>query len=106
VPIEEWPVLNPRQVSELQGVNIYTIEALAGLSDGNLHNVVEGRELREKAKRWLKAKDTTKIVDENAKLLARIDALERRLSKPAKKKREPRKPAAAGAAGALATSIG
>jgi hypothetical protein len=76
-PVEEWPLLNKRQVDELKSVSIFTVEALASLSDGNLHNLTEGHMLREKAKRWLKIKDATDLAEQNAALLVRINALER-----------------------------
>lgn len=75
-------------MAELHSVHIYTVEALASLSDGNVHHVIHGRELREKAQKWLKTKTATDLADQNAKLLARIDALER--SRPGR--REPRLP--------------
>lgn len=76
-PLEELVAVNERMSHELKGLNIHTIEQLAQISDGNIHRLVNGRDLRNSALAWLKSKDAAALVAENAALLARIDALER-----------------------------
>jgi hypothetical protein len=49
-PLEHWSPLTKSQVMSLKAVNVHTVEQLAAVSDGNLHNLGMGaRELREKA---------------------------------------------------------
>ena len=54
LPLSEWPGMTSSQVKELNGVNIYTVEALAEVNDANLANLGLGaRSLRDKAKAYL-----------------------------------------------------
>lgn len=72
-PLREWPRIDRGLQATLAAVNIYTVEALAELSDTNLAYLGMGaRELRENAKQWLaaagKGSDTSKLVAENVDL--------------------------------------
>lgn len=54
-PIEEWPVVNFRQAANLASHNILTVEMLAEVPDSSLQSIgMGGRELRQKAKDWIK----------------------------------------------------
>jgi cobalamin biosynthesis Mg chelatase CobN len=56
------------------------------LSDYNIGGIPDGRELRDKAIRWLKKKGTADLAAENARLLARVAALEK--AQPKRKRKE------------------
>lgn len=90
-PLTQWGVLSPSQVAQLQAVNVRTVEALAGLADGNAQ-FMGSNELRAKAKAFLKATADTAIVEkqeaamtaqaaEMAELRAQITALSEKKSK-------------------------
>lgn len=84
-PLEEWPAMTPALVRTLKAVNVPTVEALAGVSDGNLSSLgMGGRIWRDKAMAWLSsAKDgafASKMVAENADLKAKIEAMEANLA--------------------------
>jgi hypothetical protein len=68
-PLKMWPRIDRGLQATLAASNIFTVEALAGLSDGNMTYLGLGaRELREQAKEWLAAAagsaDTSKLVGE------------------------------------------
>lgn len=72
-PLKEWPALTTSQVEELKAIRIYTVEALADLSDQGLQNVGLGaRSLQAKAKAFLEqAKGSANVqryAEENEKL--------------------------------------
>ena len=53
-PLREWPQLPGSKVKELQGLNIFTVEALAELNDGFIHRIgMNGRQLVSDAKAFL-----------------------------------------------------
>lgn len=80
--IKEFPLLSPAEVENLIAVNILTIEDLAGATEEGLGRIGMGaRTLREKAMQWVKAQSAAEselsvLREQNAKLLARIEALE------------------------------
>ena len=83
-PITEWPPISKAQALSLKAVNVHTVESLAQVSDGNLHNIGMGaRELREKAIAYLEqAKDGSGIVklqEENKDLRLQIEALKNQI---------------------------
>lgn len=113
-PLKFWPRIDRGLAATLAAVNIYTVEALANLSDANMDNVGLGaRELREQAKAWLanaagtadlsqltnkvseQTTENTRLQNDLSLANSRIGELERELSKykdtaPAKaKQREP-----------------
>lgn len=52
-PIRQWPLLTPANMAEFEGLKIFSVEALAAVSDGNVTKAMGLREWREKAKAWL-----------------------------------------------------
>jgi hypothetical protein len=92
--IEEWPAIfsskhgdlpPPKQIAELHANNIFTVEDLAALSDGNLFAVHHGRELRQKAQAWLADKEGHAVTDQLAVQLAQaqgeLEAMRRQIAK-------------------------
>ncbi len=78
VPIELLPGLLPSRVEQLKYVNIRTIEQMAELSDGNMHNVgMDANQLRTMAKAFI-AKNNPRIIEletQLASMQAQIDEL-------------------------------
>jgi hypothetical protein len=72
MPLSRWPMATPGLIKELEFLNIYSVEDLAAVSDGNIQNVTDGRAIREKAVAWLaSAKDgaaAMRYAAENARL--------------------------------------
>lgn len=57
-PLEEWPMVTRSQVMELKHAGIPSVEALVGVSDGNIQRLGPGyRQLREKARAYLESAD-------------------------------------------------
>lgn len=72
-PLKMWPRIDRGLQATLNSFNVFTVEALAELSDTNLQNLGMGsRELREQAKAWLEQakgnSDTSKLVADNENL--------------------------------------
>ncbi len=68
-PITTWPGITPAEVNMLAQGGIHTVEALAGLSDGNAGKVGPVLALRDKARRYLDAAKTAAPLEAlNAKL--------------------------------------
>lgn len=86
-PLAEWPLMTTSQVKELNAINIYTVEALAEVSDAALDGLGHGgRSLRDQAKAHVEQmKDgaaTAKLVAANADLQRQIDELRASLTSP------------------------
>jgi hypothetical protein len=83
-PLREWPPLSRSQIAELESLNIFSVEALAGVADANLSKIYDGRAWRAKAEAWLKTSkdsaETTKLAAENVRLRADIDELRKTVS--------------------------
>lgn len=82
-PIDNWAMVDVRMAANLKFHGIYTVEALAEVSDGNAGNIGMGmRDLRQKAIDWLaNASDTAKAMEteeRNRKLQSQIDELTER----------------------------
>lgn len=77
-PLEQWPGLRKSEIKELVALGIKTVEALAGVSDGNLQNIGMGkRALRDRAQVWLKAaSDNAPLEALQAQLRERENQLE------------------------------
>lgn len=95
-PLEQWRYLNPAQVANLKSSNVFTIEELAAVSDGNLQNLGMGaRDLRDRARQHLKPQDEveTELRAENADLRNQVKSLHAQLEamkntpEPEKKRR-------------------
>lgn len=69
-PLEMWPQMTVSQVAELKALNIYTVEQLAGLSDGNAQQIMGNNSLRTKAKLFLDAAAGEAV---NTKMLAELE---------------------------------
>lgn len=78
-PLKEWPLLSISQIAELEAINIFSVEQLAGVSDSNVTRIHSGREWRSKAAAWLaKASDgasVTKLAAENERQRQDIEDL-------------------------------
>lgn len=81
-PLEAWPAVNKAQIFELKAQRIHTVEQLDALPDSALHTLgMMGRELREKAHKFLSAaSDNGAIVSaleaKNEALQVKSEALE------------------------------
>jgi hypothetical protein len=66
-PLEHWPIVTRSQALNFRAYGVHTVEALATLHDGNLENFGrEARELREKARGYLKQAEDTAAVQKLA----------------------------------------
>jgi hypothetical protein len=54
-PLSEWHAVSVALAKELESLNIYTVEALAGVNDANINKHPLLFDLRSKAKAWLDA---------------------------------------------------
>ncbi len=52
-PLEMWPILKPAQVRELKGINLFTVEHVAGMNDHACQRMMGGQRIRELAKAFL-----------------------------------------------------
>jgi hypothetical protein len=85
MPLSKWPMATPVLIRELESLNIFSVEDLAGVSDANVANFTDGRAIREKAIAWLaSAKDSAasmryaaeaqRLRDEMAELKKMVEA--------------------------------
>jgi hypothetical protein len=88
-PLEQWPQpgLTVSRITELKALNIFSVEDLANVTDGNLGRLgMGGREFREAARTYISnAKDgvsNAALMDELTALRARLAALEAPEDKP------------------------
>lgn len=66
-PLEHWPLMTRGLVMSYKAIGVHTVEALAAVHDGNLDALgTGGRELREKARAYLKQADDTAAVQKLA----------------------------------------
>jgi hypothetical protein len=68
-PLSQWPGITPAEVQMLAQAGIHSVEALAGVSDGNIGKVGRAVALRDKARRYL----------ENVRANAPLEAMEAKL---------------------------
>jgi hypothetical protein len=83
-PLSEWSKLSASKAAELKALNIHTVEALAEITDGNIHRLgMGGRDLVRQARKWLEvAKDEGKInqvIAENEKLHDEVEFLKQQI---------------------------
>lgn len=94
-PITEWPPLTKSEAQELKGINIHTVEALAGMPDTAL-TWFGAREKRDRAKAFLAAsKDSsaiTKLMSENERLRTDLEAMKNQINELATPKKRGPKP--------------
>ncbi len=76
-PLQHWPMVSRAQVENLRLINVRSVEDLAGTTDSDFARVGPGaRELREKARAWLKvAKETGQIAEAMVSRDREIEAL-------------------------------
>jgi hypothetical protein len=78
-PLELWPYLNVARVAELRALNIFSVEAIADLSDTGLGKIgPEARELQQRAKAFLQPQSATEtdLRTENQELRGQIANLQ------------------------------
>lgn len=92
-PITEWPPLSRAQARMFEGGNIFTVEALAVVSDANIERIPDGRTWRQKAIAWLAAaKDgaaASRYAAENERLRDQIAALQKQFDEFAEQATRP-----------------
>jgi len=103
-PLEQWPGITKAQVAELKFLNVHSIEQLVNLSDGSSRTLLGIADIKRKAKAYLQAADQQKAANEieatrsqleyqkelNAKMAARLEALESVLGEVATPKKRGR----------------
>jgi hypothetical protein len=88
-PVEQWAVLNRSEALALKAVGVFTVELLASLPDQALHGVgLGGRELREKARNWLKqatdGSEVTRLTAENKALRDDLEMVKKQIAELSK----------------------
>lgn len=83
-PLESWPRLDVATIASLRASGVYSIEALASVTDNNLGSLgLNGRTLREQAKNFLEAARGSapieRLTAENESLKASVDMLKDQL---------------------------
>lgn len=64
-PLEMWPVINKARLTGLHAMNVWTVEQIANMTDGNLAKIgMDGRKLQQKARELIKDKGAPQRVDE------------------------------------------
>lgn len=96
-PLAEWPKMSTTQVRELNAINVYTVEALAAISDAALDGLGHGgRSMRDAAAAWLDAaRDGASLsaaLAANAHLQEQIDALKASITSSPEVQRGPGRP--------------
>lgn len=90
-PLEQWPLMETAMVAAFRAANVYTVQQLAGLSDGALDTGIRrgGREWRAKAQAYLdEARSAAGDAEARAQLARQqeeIDELKRLLKESLKK---------------------
>lgn len=87
-PLSEWPGITRAMAEDLKFFNIYTVEQLATVSDGNVQNFQGLTTLREKAKKYLIYANDQAEANANDELEKRLKALEEMANKQAETIRE------------------
>ena len=80
--VREWPLLSPAQAQNFIALRIMTIEDVADMTEEAMQRFGMGsRELREKAREWVKGKEVSSLaMQENVELKKQIEALTARLT--------------------------
>ena len=83
-PVEHWPMISRSQAATLKHLNIFTVEALAELSDQGMNNIgMGGREMVNKAQAFLEAASATAMPQhlavENERLKNQMEDLQRQM---------------------------
>jgi len=84
-PLSQWPAMTPIMIKEFEGLNVFSIEGLAAVSDANINRHLDGRVWRERAKAYLAAaKDSSvaeKFAAENQRLREKVEEMQREMIK-------------------------
>lgn len=96
-PLSEWGPMSKSQAMTYQGLNIYTVEQLAGVSDANLGQMGHGaRAWRDKAQAYLKATEDSsevlKLQSQLSKQTDEIEMLKQQIAELATTRRKPGRP--------------
>ena len=80
-PLAQWPIMKPREIKELQAVNLFTVEQVASVSDSVKQKLGMGaNEIVAKARAWLnqanQGADLSKYMAENSRLKIDLEALQ------------------------------
>jgi len=78
--LSEFPLITRAMAEQLAFINIKTVEQLASVSDGNIGNQMGGYAMREKAQKWLAARELVKDSEEKAALLDTIKTLQEQMA--------------------------
>lgn len=74
-PIDHWPLVDTRRVAMLKHNGVYSVEALASLSDAGIQVLgMGGRELVQKAKDWLATAANSALAMETAEKNRALEA--------------------------------
>lgn len=80
-PLEMWPQMTRTRVAELKACNVFTVEELADVTDGQLDKLGAGsREEREKARAFINVAKDSADVESMAAEIARLSEMVERLS--------------------------
>jgi len=94
-PIDQWPPITKSTALLLKGMNIHTVQQLAGVSDTAL-TWLGARDMREKAKAYIAhaadSASTLKLQSENEALKADIEILKKQFAELAAAKKGPGRP--------------
>lgn len=76
-PLSEWPGISRSLAEQLSFENIKTVEQLADLNDGLMHNIKNGQGLKQRAKDWLEfSQDSAALTSMRAELEDRDKVIE------------------------------
>lgn len=95
--IAEWGAITRSFAESLKGLNVHTVEALAGLSDQNAANIMGGRKFRDMAKAALdeqalmslatvEQEKAARAEEQVKQLLAKIEGMQAQINSMTKKK--------------------
>ena len=83
-PLAKWPMIHIEQIEGLRHLKIFTVEALAGLSDSQCSNLMGLRAMREKARNYLESAKSSapiaRLTDENEALKNRLALMETQMA--------------------------
>lgn len=80
-PVKEWPQLTPSQVRMLEGLNIYTVEDMATLSDAGVAKIgMGGQKMRADAQRFISLARTAADLEQMDELKAANDLLKQQVA--------------------------
>jgi hypothetical protein len=84
LPVEQWAQISRSTALNLKVLHVHTVEALASMGDDHIANLPSGRELRERARLFVKQRtDTaviTKAASEKQQLRDQIEALQAQIN--------------------------